>query len=80
MLQDAALATCSIEEAEGVLGGPGCTDQDRFEDYVRRMFGYASVKNFVGTLGTLANIQKRGAGGESSPPAHQEKAPILRSI
>ena len=47
--------------------GPGCSDLDRFQDFVRRMFGYASVKNFVGTLSTLAKFQNREDRGSGEP-------------
>ena len=67
-----ATATCSIEEAEGVRSGPGCADRDNFADFVRRLFGYSSVKNFVGTLSTLARFNSKEPTGTVSllVPAH----------
>lgn len=56
-------------------GGPGCGDRDRFQDFVRNMFGYASVKNFVGTLSTLAHMQNReGQAGTVCASEHSQSA------
>ncbi|KAK9809564.1 hypothetical protein WJX73_002464 [Symbiochloris irregularis] len=57
--KDLASSTCTIEEEEGLRDGPGCSDWDRFQDFVRRMFGYASARNFVSTLSTLARFRDR---------------------